>query len=92
MDKTMVRLREMACRHLDKIAEDEKFTNETLNDTYKLTDILLDTYKAEMFKENENGYSERYSRDDYARGYAQGYSEGTTAVRWQTSSTLPKSS
>lgn len=70
--KTMERLREMTCNHLDKIAAEDKFTNETMNDTYKLIDILIDTYKVDMFKENEHSYGS----SDYSRGYSMGYSEG----------------
>ena len=73
MEKTMERLREMACKHLDKIAEEDKFTNETLNDAYKLIDVVIDTYKVEMFKESENDYS---NNRDYSTGYSRGYSEG----------------
>ena len=76
--ETMEKLREMACNHLDKIAAEEKFTNETMNDAYKLIDIVLDTYREEMLREkSEDDYYEDYSARRYPRGYSRGRGEWT---------------
>ena len=70
--KNLMKVKEMLCKEIDKIAEKGEMNMPTLDNLYKLTDVVKNIDKIVMLEEEqgEDGeYSERrYSRRGYSRG------------------------
>ena len=70
--KNLMKVKEMLCKEIDKIAEKGEMNMPTLDNLYKLTDVVKNIDKIVMLEEeqgDEGEYSERrYSRRGYSRG------------------------
>ncbi len=95
MEDKMLKLRDMICMELDKIADKGSLTRESLENMDKLTHSLksIDTVMAMEDAYEDEGYSgaRRYqTRDPYGRYYGRGsdrsYDRGSNAGRYSRES------
>ena len=81
--RTLNQLCEMCCDEIGEIAEKGNLTSTTLDQAYKLVDIIKDVKKIKMLEQGER-YSRAYDGNDYGgydRGYSYGAYDGTESSR-----------